>query len=156
MFVHTSVILGCWQNDQPTLNTTDAVLMVGPQTGLHIIFLCRLVSFLLPFFRLFGHLITSIQLWFILFLISVVDCCFWQVSQHFSCYPPLLCTIFCVSMPCNINVHPQETFLGLPPALYLQEKQCLHSKMGGKKVCSLSVFIDTFHLIYAQYCVSTL
>jgi hypothetical protein len=37
MFVPTSFILGRWQNDQHTLNTTDDVMTVGQQTGLLII-----------------------------------------------------------------------------------------------------------------------
>ncbi len=107
MFVPTSVILGRWQNDQHTLNTTDAVMTVGQQTGLLIIFgqppWWGRVIISAAFFRLFVHLLPSIYI--VVYFISIR--CSWLLVLTgelalFMLFPPLLCAIFCCHIiPCH-------------------------------------------------------
>ena len=76
--------------------------------------------------------ICSLQfiLWFILFLFAVVDCWFWQVSWHFSCYVPLIMCNFLLphhSMPSRISLYPDRFCpnFQLPYALFLLLLACL-------------------------------
>ncbi len=135
MFVPTSVILGRWQNDQHTLNTTDAVMTVGQQTGLLIIFgrppWWGRVIISAAFFRLFVHLLPSIYI--VVYFISI--CCSWLLVLTgelalFMLFPPSFMCNFLLphhSMPSRISLYPDRFCpnFQLPYALFLLLLACL-------------------------------